>query len=255
MLDSIPYLIYFLGPFLLAFFLGKRLLNVTYKAFVTGMLAFFLAWMLIMAAVQTPAALSDLFKEGTVWYALLVSVSAGLFEESSRYIAFRSIHSLRTRRDWKTGVMYAIGHSGMESLIVGGNLLLTVAVVTYMPEVLSPEILSQAEEVLAIGAWDGIYSAVERLFVGLLIHGCFTLVVVLSLLKPGKKWLLVAMLWHFGHDMVAFNLHHLSEHWVVEKLWIGFIVIVYSWIFIRLKRRIAEITRSAAVSEQPSRPE
>ncbi len=130
----------------------------------------------------------------------------------------------------------------MESIIVGGNLLLTTAVVKYAPEVLSPKLLEESKEVLEIGFHQGLYNSLERLLVGLLIHSCFTLLVLLSLMKSKKKYLWFAMLWHFGHDMVGFSLHRISEHWIVGKLWIIFVVVVYSWILVRLSRQVVRET-------------
>lgn len=242
MLDVLPYVIYFFGPFLLAFFLGKKILKAHYRTFAVGLLTFFVAWVCIMIVTQIPAAGSESFQEGTMLYALIISASAGLFEESGRYFAFRIFKGVREKRNLNTGIMYAIGHSGMESIIVGGNLLLTAAVVKYAPEALSPELLEESKKVLEISFHQGLYNSLERLLVGLLIHSCFTLLVLLSLVKSKKKYLGFAMLWHFGHDMVGFNLHRLSEHWVVEKLWILFIVVVYSWILARLSRKVIRET-------------
>ena len=134
-------------------------------------------------------------------------------------------------------MMYAIGHSGMESIVVGGTLLLILAVVKYAPQTVSPELLSQIKEDLEIGLLQGLYNSFERLLVGLLIHSCFTAVVLLSLIKSQKRYLLLAMLWHFGHDMVAFNLHLVSTHWIARWLWIVFIVVVYSWLLLNILRR------------------
>jgi len=235
MLDAIPYLIYFFGPFLLAFFIGRKLLKATYCAFGIGLLAFFIAWVCILMVTQIPAALSDFFKEGTLLYSLILAASAGLFEESSRFFAFRVFRGLREKRNWNTGIMYAMGHSGMESIIVGGSLLLTILVVKFAPQYLSPELLNESKKVLEISFGAGLYNSLERLLVGLLIHGCFTCVVLLSFVKS-RKYLLFAMLWHFAHDMVGLNFHHLSEHWIAEKLWILFIVVVYLWILFKLKK-------------------
>jgi steroid 5-alpha reductase family enzyme len=120
--------------------------------------------------------------------------------------------------------------------------LLTAAVIKYAPEVLSPELLQESKELLDISFHQGLYNSLERLLVGLLIHSCFTLLVLLSLVKSKKKYLWFAILWHFGHDMVGFSLHRLSEHWIVEKLWIIFIVVVYSWVLIRLSRKVIRET-------------
>lgn len=242
MLGIMPYIVYFLGPFLIAFFVGRRLLKTTYSAFAIGLLAFFVAWVCILIVTQISAATSTLLKEGTILYSLIVSASAGLFEESSRVFAFRVFKGLREKRNWNTGIMYAIGHSGMESIIVGGSLLLTIVVVKYSPQLLSPEVLNQSKAVLEISFLQGLYSSFERLLVGLLIHSCWTFVVLLSLIKSQKRYLLLAMLWHFGHDMVGLNLHRLSDHWIAEKLWIVFIVVVYSWFLLKLRRTIINET-------------
>lgn len=233
MLDTIPYVVYFLGPFLLAFFLGKKLLKAQYTTFVIGLFVFLAAWIVIVV-ITTSATAGSI--EGTILYSVIIAASAGIFEESSRFFAFNIFKRLRESRNWNTGIMYAIGHSGMESIIVGGTLLLTIAVVTYAPGLLSEEILREAQTVLEIGFLQGLYSAFERLFVGLLIHSCFTCVVLLSFVQ--RRYLLIAVLWHFIHDMIALNLHYLSDHWIVAKLWVLFIVIVYSWVLFRLRKKM-----------------
>lgn len=172
MLDVIPYIVYFLGPFLLAFFIGRKLLKARYSAFAIGLLAFLVAWVCILIVTQISAAMSDFITEGTIWYSLILAASAGLFEESSRFFAFRIFKRLREKRDWNTGIMYAIGHSGMESIIVGGTIILTLLVVSYAPEKLSSELLNQSRAVLEIGFWQGLYDSFERLIIGLLIHSC-----------------------------------------------------------------------------------
>jgi uncharacterized membrane protein YhfC len=234
-LSLIPYIVYFFGPFLLAFFIGRRLLKAKYSVFAIGLLTFFAAWVCVMIAVGVSA-----LKQETILYSIVVSASAGLFEESGRFFAFRIFKGLREKTNWNTGIMYAIGHSGMESIIVGANLLLTIVIVKYAPQVLSPELLNQSKAVLQIGFLQGLYYSFERLFVGLLIHSCLTSVVLLSLIKSQKRYLFLAMLWHCGHNMVGFNLGRLSEHWVAGKLWIVFVVVVYSWALFNLRKITAK---------------
>lgn len=235
MLILLPYIVYFLGPFLLAFFIGRRLLKAKYSVFAIGLLAFFAAWVCVMVVVGVSA-----LKQETILYSLVVSASAGLFEESGRFFAFRIFKGLREKTNWNTGIMYAIGHSGMESIIVGGCLLLTVVVVKYAPQVLSPEILNQSKAALQISFLQAVYNSFERLFVGLLIHSCLTSVVLLSLIKSQKGYLFLAMVWHCCHNMVGFNIGRLSGHWVAGKLWVVFIVVVYSWVLFKLRGTIAK---------------
>lgn len=110
MVDIVPYIVYFLGPLLLAFFVGRKILKATYGAFGIDLLAFFVAWLCILIVTRIPEALSDSLKEGTLLYSLIVAASAGLFEESSRFFAFRIFRGLREKRIWNTGIMYSIGH-------------------------------------------------------------------------------------------------------------------------------------------------
>jgi len=236
MLGVAPYVVYFLGSFLLAFFIGRRLLRATYGTFAIGLLVFFAAWVCIMIVTQVSRGMTNSLKEGTLLYSIITAASAGLFEESGRFFAF----GLRDKRNWNAGIMYAIGHSGMESIIVGATLILTIIITKYSPQLLSPEVLGQSKALLEIGLLEGVYDSFERLFVGLLIHSCFTSLVLLSFTTAETRYLFLTMLWHFGHDMVALNLHLLSSHWIVGKIWIVFIVVVYSWILFRLRKTMAK---------------
>lgn len=51
-------------------------------------------------------------------YALFLGLTAGLFEETARYIGFRFM--LRKKLEWKNGVAYGIGHGGIESILLVG---------------------------------------------------------------------------------------------------------------------------------------
>ena len=80
-----------------------------------------------------------------------------------------------------------------------------------MPEKLGPEELSAAQAALERSGWAQHYHALERLFLGWLIHGCWTMVVLLSLRRPRRGFLLLAMLWHFAHDMSSGRLELASQ--------------------------------------------
>ncbi|MHC4416413.1 MAG: YhfC family glutamic-type intramembrane protease [Planctomycetota bacterium] len=233
----LPYAVYFLGPFLLAALLGKRLVKGNWSAFLIGLPTFFAAWLCVTAIMVLTTTVGRA-QEGTIVFSLVIASAAGIFEECGRFAAFRLLGPLRRRRDWPTGMMYAIGHSGMESIIVGGTLVLTVSVVTHAPEILSDNVLEQVRPVAEMGFWAGLYVSLERLFVGLLIHACFTCVVLLALAKGRLRYLLLAVLWHFAHDMVALNIGHLSDHWIAAKLWVLFIVVAYAFVLLRLRRAL-----------------
>lgn len=51
-------------------------------------------------------------------YALLLSLSAGLFEEIGRWLGFRFL--LKDKLEYKNGVAFGIGHGGLESIVLVG---------------------------------------------------------------------------------------------------------------------------------------
>jgi len=151
-------------------------------------------------------------------------------------MAFRFLPVFGRDRRWQSGIMYAIGHSGMESFIVGGGIILTYVVVTHAPQVLDAEMLKAAKDSLRAGlGWD-IYGVLERLLVGLLLHACFSLVVLLGVVRTRGIFLLLAVLWHLAHDRIAFNAHYLGDHWTLRFGFIAAIVVVYGWALLRLVR-------------------
>lgn len=232
------YLVYFAGPFLLGVFGATRLAQ-PFRIFVVGLIAFLLAW-LPMQTITGIATQALGVVEGTLVYAVIVSAAAGLFEESARYIAFRRCAVFRDNHNWRSSLTYALGHHGMETIIVGLTVALITVVVTFKPDAISdPNSLQQCQTLVAAGAGTKLYQSIERLTVGLLIHVCFSGVVMLAVVRAQPRWLFCAGAWHFLHDMVGFNLHNLSTHWLVSKLWIALIVIGYSYLVVRIYRALA----------------
>lgn len=237
MSNPLPYTIYFLGPLALAI-LARRALGVDWKVAGIGLLTFLGAWTVVMLVTQTLTALAAAFVEGAFLYTLLVATAAGVFEESGRYAAFRFFRRLRRAPTWQNGLMFAVGHSGAESLIVGGSLVLTAAVLAYAPESLSPDLLAASREVFATGTAAATYAALERLLIGFLMHAAFTLVVVLAVARSELRFLAIAIAWHAVHDVIAQNLPAVPGRWTAHAAWIGFIAIAYSWILLRLIRAL-----------------
>jgi len=228
------YVVYFIFPFILAL-IGKRLLGQKFKIFTIGLISFFIAW--VICQTICGIATSNNIKEGTLIYALIISISAGIFEETARYIVFGRFKVFQDNKNWNSSIMYTLGHNGMETIIVGFGILITFLVIKYKPDAISdPQLLEQSKSFLELGFWVRIYNSFERLLVGLLIHSCFTCVVVLSYIKSEKKYFLLAIAWHFLHDVIGFNIHRISEHWTVSKVWVLIIVILYSYLLTRLRR-------------------
>lgn len=249
------YLVYFIGPFLLGA-LGARYLNQRFRVFFVGFLAFFLAW-IVMQTVATLASRTLHVSEGAFLYGLIVSVVAGLVEESTRYLVFRQFAPFRTMRNWNASTMYALGHHGMETVIVGLTLLLTVLVVKYKPDAISDAaLLKQCRVLVTLGDGVKLYNAGERLFVGLLIHTCFSGVVMLAVARSQVRYVFLAGLWHFAHNMVGFNLHRLPHASLAAKVWIAVILIGYTFLALRIYHALQKTAAPPPTSPatgQPSR--
>jgi uncharacterized membrane protein YhfC len=247
------YLVYFVGPFLLGVF-GARYLRQRFRVFFVGFLAFFLAWV-VMQTVATVAARALHLPESAFLYGLIVSVLAGVVEESTRYLVFRQFAPFKVQRNWNASTMYALGHHGMETVIVGFSLLLTVLVVRYKPDAISdPALLKQCREAVALGAGLRLYNAGERLFVGLLVHTCFSAVVMLAVARSQVRYVFLAGLWHCAHNLVGFNLHRLSDHWLADKAWVAVIVVGYTWLALHIYyalRRTETRPPAAAAATHP----
>jgi uncharacterized membrane protein YhfC len=53
-----------------------------------------------------------------VGFAVMVGLSAGLFEEGARYLVLR--RSMRQVDGWRQGVLYGLGHGGIEAILLAG---------------------------------------------------------------------------------------------------------------------------------------
>jgi uncharacterized membrane protein YhfC len=243
-----PTIVYLVGPFALGI-LGVRLLHQRYGVFVIGMVTFLVAWMINQTIVSV-AAQSFQLTERSLGYAVIASLAAGIVEETARYVAFRRLAAFRHNRTWSASLTYALGHHGMETIIVGLTLLLIALVVRYRPGAITdPATLENCRALTALGGGVRLYNALERISVGLLIHACFSGVVMLAVVRAQWRWLVVAMAWHFAHNLIGFSLPRLSPHWLVSKAWIMIVVFGYSYLAVRVYQAIH---RSSGATPPPA---
>jgi len=125
------------------------------------------------------------------------SLTAGLFEESARFVAFRL---LIKERSWEEGVMYGAGHGGFESmLLVGVTVLSTAVIITFFPSMMPPEQL-QAISVLPaymplVGLYERLMAITIQIGLSVLVLQCF---IHMRLIYFG-----LAIALHFVIDFVA----------------------------------------------------
>ena len=151
--------------------------------------------------------------QGNIWlYALYGGLAAGIFEETGRFIAFKTVLKKYQARD-VNALMYGAGHGGCEAALLFGatmvsNLVLAVMLNTGMSSLITKDLtgaqLAQMEDVFrtlcgtSAPAW--FLGLFER-FTAVALHMALTVPVWFAA-KDAKRWVLfpVAILLHFLVD-------------------------------------------------------
>ena len=147
--------------------------------------------------------------------ALLFGLSAGVFEEVTRYLFY---YFRKSMRDWDEGLMFGAGWGGVEAIIFG-LLAATTVVNVYiyqsgLIETLVPagQLAGSAEAVAAAAQqidelvnsppWMFLLGAVERVF-ALILHLSLSILVLQAFVRKNIVWLFVAIGWHTLIDTIA----------------------------------------------------
>ncbi|MBP1929595.1 putative membrane protein YhfC [Methanolinea mesophila] len=203
-------------PLLLGFFIARRL-KVSWRLFLLG-----LAFFLIVQVVHTPLvlltqgpltrALQGFTSDPLVLLgvlALYLGIMAGLFEEIGRYLVFRYYFAREgTRNTRENALMFGAGWGGVESIIVGFLLSLTLVSYLYAATALSaPGAVTNTAEtqfalLLQITPVDVLFGLAERLMT-ITLQIAFTLMVMYSVMRRTFAYLLLAIAWHAAVDAIA----------------------------------------------------
>jgi uncharacterized membrane protein YhfC len=149
---------------------------------------------------------------GLLLYAAALGLSAGVFEEVARYLAFRI--AVRGKRGWGEALALGAGHGGIEAVLLGiltlyGVLQLVALQGSDAVALLSPEQLDnlgQAQAQIA-AFWDApwyavLLGALERLFT-ICFHLSASVLVLQAFRRGNLLWVLLAVLWHTALDAAA----------------------------------------------------
>ena len=162
-------------------------------------------------------AASQFINARPVLWALVLGLFPGVFEETGRFIAFKTV--LKNRRNRETSISYGIGHGGIE-----GILTLTVTYITYIAygiminsgsfQTLIDQVASQApdqvsamqalaDQLAAISFADIGVGLFERVF-AFLFHVGASILVFYAARDKGRLWLYpLAILLHTALDSLA----------------------------------------------------
>lgn len=219
----------------------KRKYNSSLLYFVMGIIVFALFQMLIRIPLLSWLSGQFWFNihimNNKILYILFLSLTAGIFEEVGRFIAFKFV--LPNHREWKNGIAFGIGHGGFEAVaLVGLNYIAFIliafnmnfqwfdSVVSLIPNV------SQVSKLLVDSSPSIFFMAgIERFFV-IIVHIGLSLL-VLDGVRIGK---ITPLFMAIGlHTLLNFSIIFMSLNiWIVEAI-VGIAAIV-SFIYIKNKK-------------------
>ena len=141
----------------------------------------------------------------------VLCLTAGLFEETARYLGYRTY--AQTARTWAEGVTLGLGHGGGEAIIFGvlaatGAINMAVigatdpASLPILDAVTKAQVLAQAKAYWAMPWYMPMLGGVERLF-AMCFHVAMSLVVLRAVTQRRWGWLLLAILLHAATNAIA----------------------------------------------------
>lgn len=193
----------------------------------------------------------------TIFNAVFAGLSAGLFEELSRYAMFR--WWAKDARSWKKGILAGAGHGGAEALILGVIVFVTFLQLTVYRNIDLSTVIPAAQLDVAkaqvAAYWSATWyasllGAVERFFT-IPVQIAMSVIVLQTFTRKQWFWVWLAVLYHALIDAsIVYLVTPLGAYWT-EALIAGFAVISIIIIFI-LKQPDPDAPQPAPVSQAPT---
>ncbi len=212
---SVPLLILFILeillmiaiPIVVVIWLGKRW-SLPLRLSLVGAATFVGSQILHVPANSVIGSALQLEAQPLVIQAIVLGLSAGVFEEVARYLVYR--FWLAEARSWREGVLFGLGHGGVEAILTGvlvAVTLLNVIVITNAEDPTALELpegaLAQVEEFWKTPFYLPPLAVMERVM-ALILHTSMATLVLLSFHKRHIWPLAAAILWHALADFAAF---------------------------------------------------
>jgi uncharacterized membrane protein YhfC len=213
-------------PLILGLWLASKI-HVGWRVFFVGA-AMWLVALLVRTPLNAYASIwtYDNFSGATYIYLSIAipSLTAGIFEEGSRWLAFRFLvkdHRL------ENGLMYGAGHGGIESILLVGLSVLSTAIAAYFyPQVFSS---IQLDIIAATPPWIALVGLWERL-AAMAFHIGMSVLVLESFRRKQPYYVGVAMAGHFFFNFSAVYASQwgLLQSEVVATAW-SLVALWYMW--------------------------
>ncbi len=174
------------------------------RALGIGALVFFVSQVVLRLPWQIPLGRwVQAHSEYLVPFVLFSSLTAGLFEETGRWLGYR--HLLTVERSRRVAIMFGLGHGALEAILLAGLPLagLLVSWVLAAQGRLPPVAMDAIRQQTAVlDFWRIQLAALERAS-AIAVHVGLALVVLQVWKRGGLRWLLLAILLHFSINAVA----------------------------------------------------
>ena len=172
--------------------------------------------------------------------ALLFGLSAGVFEETSRYVVYRFWLKNPLDRTWRSALMFGAGHGGIESIILGVLALVAfIQLLVYRNADLSAIVpadqlelaMSQVETYWSLPWYAALLGAVERA-AAISFHLSATVLVLQVFRRRNILWLFFAIGLHTLLDAVAVFGMQTWGMYITEALIVGLAIFSLGIIFL-----------------------
>jgi len=147
--------------------------------------------------VGLPLAVTALVGATPLAWFVALAVTAGIAEETARYLVYRRNAALRDGRNWHVAVVAGAAHGGVESIVLGVQALLGLIVTFYTPEQLPSAFATPPS------AWFYALGTVARVLI-IIGHIGFALLVWRAVSQQRIGYYLAAVLSHIVIDLITF---------------------------------------------------
>lgn len=215
--------------FLLVFYRKKT--KSRYSVFFIGC-ATFIVFALVLESIMHNIVLGKIpaIMDNMWLYALYGGLAAGVFEETGRYVAFRTV--MRKSADKRDALMYGAGHGGIEVLLVLfmgmiSNLVVSLLINGGMTDVLlasmpdeatAAQFTEQCAALADIAPYTFLLGIFERIS-AVMFHVSASVLVYYAAKNAKKRWLYpVAILLHAAFDAVAVIVSRLGMNAILVEI-------------------------------------
>lgn len=238
----------------------------SWKAFFTGAVVFVVSQPVLRLPLLNYLGYTTWFtllaSTNVVLHSLILGVSAGIFEEIGRFIGIKLM--LKNRLQWKNGLMFGLGHGGVEALIFSGMSYLTTlgnSLLINSGKFDSTAALSGASKQLSDQIKSSLINTAPAYFLlggvervlAVILHVSMTMMVLYAVKSRKLKYLLYAVLFHALLDSPLGILKEAGIGiWAIE----GFIAVLAAvsvLITIRLRTKINSLPHEDCTFEGMSK--